>query len=64
MKTRSRPPQSTTLRLGDGIAIRYGANTPLELGEITAIHRGIPRTVVVTLRNGVTVWLLAETPKQ
>lgn len=59
-----RPPQSTTLRLGDGVLIRYGYNTPLELGEVTEIIRGIPRTVVIELQNGITVWLLAETPKE
>lgn len=58
-----RPPQSTTLRLGDGVAIRYGYNRPLDLGKVTEIIRGIPRTVVIELRNGFTVWLLAETPK-
>lgn len=57
-----RPPQSTTLRVGDGIAIRYGANTPLELGEVVEIKRGIPRTTVIQLRDGTTIWLLAETP--
>ena len=59
-----RPPQSTVLRIGDGVAIRYGHNTPMELGEIKEIIRGIPRTTVIELRNGVTVWLLAETPKE
>ena len=58
-----RPPQSTTLRLGDGVAIRYGHNAPLELGEVKEIVRGIPRTVVIELRSGITLWLLAETPK-
>lgn len=58
-----RPPRSTTLRIGDGIALRYGYNTPLELGEVIEIKRG-PRTAVIQLRNGVTVWLLAETPKE
>lgn len=58
-----RPPQSTTLRLGDGVAIRYGEGTALELGEVAEIYRGLPRTVVIQLRNGTTVWLLAETPK-
>lgn len=58
-----RPPQSTTLRVGDGIAIRYGYNTPMELGEVVEIIRGIPRTVVIQLRNGERVWLLVETPK-
>lgn len=59
-----RPPQSTTLRIGDGVAIRYGYNTPLELGEVKEIVRGIPRSVRIELRNGITVWLLAETPKE
>lgn len=63
LKGAGRPPQSLTLRLGDGIAIRYGYNTPLELGEVTAIRRGIPRTAVIQLRDGTTVWLLVETPK-
>lgn len=59
-----RPPQSITLRLGDGIAFRYGVNTPLELGEVTEIKRGIPRTVVMQLReSGERIWLLVETPK-
>jgi hypothetical protein len=57
-----RPPQSITFRIGDAIAFRYGVNTPLELGEVTEMHRGIPRTVVIQLRNGEKVWLLVETP--
>ncbi len=58
-----RPPQSTTLRVGDGIAIRFGHGAPLELGEVTEIKRGMPRTTVITMRSGLTVWLLAETLK-
>jgi hypothetical protein len=58
-----RPPQSITLRVGDGIALRYGFSTPLELGEVVEIKRGIPRSVRIELRNGTTVWVLAETPK-
>lgn len=61
-----RPPKSTTLRIGDGIAIKYATkdgSTPFELGEVTEIIRGIPRTTVILLRNGKTVYLLAETPK-
>lgn len=61
-KKLGRPPQSITFRLGDGIAFRYGVNTPLELGEVVEIRRGIPRTVVIQLRNGEKVWLLVETP--
>ena len=57
-----RPPQSITFRLGDAIAFRYGHNTPLELGEVTELQRGIPRTVVIQLRDGEKVWLLIETP--
>lgn len=57
-----RPPQSITLRIGDGIAFRYGVNTPLELGEVVEIKRGIPRTVVLQLREGERVWILVETP--
>jgi hypothetical protein len=60
-----RPPQSITLRIGDGIAFRYGVNTPLELGEVAEIKRGIPRTVVIQLReSGERIWLLVETPKE
>lgn len=58
-----RPPQSMTLKVGDGVAIRYGWNTQMELGKVTEIKRGIPRTAIVELRNGTTVWLLVETPK-
>ena len=61
-----RPPQSTTLRIGDGVAIKYAkddSSTAFELGEVKEIIRGIPRTVRIELRNGMTVWLLAETPK-
>ena len=61
-----RPPQSTTLHIGDGIAIKYATkdgSTPFELGEVTEIKRGIPRTTVITLRGGTTIYLLAETPK-
>lgn len=61
-KQPGRPPQSITFRLGDAIAFRYGYNTPLELGEVVEMHRGIPRTVVIQLRNGEKVWLLVETP--
>ena len=57
-----RPPKSITFRVGDAIALRYGHNTPLEVGEVTEMHRGIPRTVVIQLRNGETVWVLIETP--
>lgn len=57
-----RPPHSTTLRLGDAVAIRYGEGTLLEPGVVVKIHRGQPRTVVIDLQNGLTVWLLAETP--
>jgi hypothetical protein len=57
-----RPPQSTVLRVGDGIALRVGAGTPLELGEVQEIKRGKPRTVIIAMRDGTTVWLLAETP--
>lgn len=58
-----RPPQSIMFRLGDGIAFRYGVNTPMELGEVVEMHRGIPRTVVIQLRNGEKIWLLVETPE-
>lgn len=58
-----RPPQSTILRVGDGIAIRYGAGAPLELGEVTEIMRGTPRTTVIMLRTGEMIWILAETAK-
>ncbi len=61
-----RPPKSTILRVGDGIAIKYvkdGYSTAMELGEVTEIRRGIPRTTVIKLRNGETIYLLAETPK-
>lgn len=61
-----RPPQSTVLRIGDGIAIKYvtkDGSTPFELGEVKAINRGIPRTTVILLRNGDTIYLLAETPR-
>lgn len=61
-KKPGRPPQSITFRIGDAVALRYGHNTPMELGEVTEMHRGIPRTVVIELRNGETVWLLVETP--
>jgi hypothetical protein len=57
-----RPPQSITFRIGDAAAMRYGHNTPLELGDVVEMHRGVPRTVVIQLRNGETVWLLVETP--
>lgn len=59
-----RPPKSATLRLGDGIGLRVGAGTMLQIGEVVEIKRGIPRTVVIDLRNGERVWLLAETPKK
>lgn len=59
-----RPPASLTLRVGDGIALRYGERTPLELGAVTELHRGRPRTAVIALRNGETVWLLVETPQE
>lgn len=59
-----RPPQSITFRIGDAVALRYGFNTPMELGEVTEMHRGQPRTVVVQLRNGETVWLMVETPTE
>jgi hypothetical protein len=59
-----RPPQSITFRIGDGVALRYGANSPLALGEVTELHRGIPRSVRIELRNGETVWLLVETPEE
>jgi hypothetical protein len=59
-----RPPQSITLRIGDGIAFRYGVNTPLELGDVIEIKRGIPRMVVLQLREGERVWILVETPKE
>ncbi len=62
-KKAGRPPQSTTLHIGDAVALRYGVNRPLELGEVTEIMRGIPRTTVIQLRNGETIWLLIETPK-
>jgi hypothetical protein len=57
-----RPPTSITFRLGDAIAMRYGHNTPLEVGEVVEMHRGIPRTVVIQMRNGEKVWILIETP--
>ena len=66
-KGAGRPPQSTVLRVGDGIAIKYATkdgSTPFELGEVIAIKRGIPRTTVIQLRNGETVYLLAETPRE
>jgi hypothetical protein len=56
-------PKSITFRIGDGIAFRYGVNTPLELGEVVELRRGIPRTAIIQLRNGEKVWLLVETPK-
>ena len=67
-KALGRPPliHSTVLRVGDGIAIKYameGGSTPLEWGEVIEIKRGITRTTVIKLRNGETVYLLAETPK-
>lgn len=65
-KGAGRPPHSTVLRVGDGIAVKYamdGGSTPFELGEVVEIKRGIPRTTVIKLRNGETVYLLAETPK-
>ena len=61
-----RPPRSTVLRIGDGIAIKYameGGSTPFKLGEVAEITRGIPRTTVIKLRNGDTIYLLAETPR-
>lgn len=59
-----RPPQSITFRIGDGILFRYGVNTPMEIGEVAEIKRGIPRTVIIQLREGERVWLLVETPKE
>lgn len=61
--SQGRPPQSMTLRVGDTAAIRYGWNTPLQLGEVKEIKRGMPRTAIIELRNGTTLWLLVETPK-
>ena len=61
-----RPPQSTILRVGDGIAIKYATkdgSTPFELGDVTKIIRGIPRTTIIQLRNGETIYLLAETSR-
>ena len=65
-KGADRPPQSTVLRVGDGVALKYAmdsGSTPFELGQVVEIKRGIPRTTVIKLRNGETVYLLAETPK-
>lgn len=61
-----RPPQSTRLNIGDGVAIKTvsdGHSTAFELGTVARIERGIPRTVVIELRNGDTIYLLSETPK-
>jgi len=58
-----RPPRSTKLHIGDGILLRYGYNTPMEIGEVIEIKRGIPRTIIIQLRNGERVWILVETPK-
>lgn len=58
-------PKSITLKIGDGILFRYGHNTPMEIGEVIEIKRGIPRTVVMQLReSGERIWLLVETPKE
>lgn len=57
-------PRSAKLRLGDGVALRVGEGAPLQLGEVKEIVRGMPRTVIIELRNGETVWLLVETPKE
>lgn len=61
------PPQSITLRIGDGIAIKYATHegsTAFELGKVVEIKRGIPRTVRIELENGMRLWVLVETPHQ
>ena len=59
-----RPPQSTVLRVGDGVALRWGAGTLLEVGMVVEIKRGRPRVTVILLGNGEQVWIMAETPKE
>lgn len=59
-----RPPQSTVLRVGDGVALRWGAGTLLEVGKVVEIKRGRPRVTVILLGNGEQVWIMAETPKE
>jgi len=59
--------RSTRINVGDGIAIKYakdGGSTAFELGHVQSIRRGIPRTIVIAMRDGSTVYLLAETPKK
>lgn len=61
------PPLSITLRIGDGIAVKYASDegsTAFELGKVVAIKRGIPRTVRIELASGMRLWLLVETPHQ
>ena len=63
MTTRS---QSTKIRVGERIAIKYakgGRSTALELGEVKEIRRGIPRTIVIAMADGSTIYLFAETPR-
>ncbi len=58
--------KSTRLKVGDGIAIKYakkGSSTALELGKITRIRNGRPRTIVIAMDNGSILYMLAETPK-
>ena len=52
------------LRVGDGVALRWGAGTLLEVGKVVEIKRGRPRVTVILLGNGEQVWIMAETPKE
>ncbi len=59
--------KSTRLKVGDSIAIKYakkGSSTALELGKITRIRNGRPRTIVITMDDGLILYMLAETPKR
>jgi hypothetical protein len=58
---------STKLHVNDRIAIKYaqaGSSTAFEMGHVKEIRRGIPRTVVIDLDGGITIYMLVEAPKK
>ena len=58
---------TTKLHVNDRIAIKYaqaGSSTMLETGYIKRIKRGIPRTVVIEMDGGITIFLLIDSPKK
>ena len=58
---------TTKLHVNDRIAIKYaqaGSSTAFEVGYIKQIKRGIPRTIIIEMDGGITIYMLVEAPKK